>query len=99
MDESDIRIINDYQSAESLRKVTATTCPAVCSSRIDIALDGEMIRGVSFTGGCHGNAQGLSALCLGMKIRDVIDRLDGINCSGRGTSCTDQLARVLKKLI
>jgi len=98
MGELDVKIINDYTSSDGLRKVVAATCQAVCSTRIDIALDGDVIRGVSFTGGCHGNAQGISALCIGMKIKDVISRLEGINCSGRGTSCPDQLARVLKEL-
>lgn len=98
MDDLDVKIINDYTSSDGMRKVVASTSQAVCSSRIDIALDGEVIRGVAFTGGCNGNAQGVSALCVGMKAKDVIARLEGINCSGRGTSCPDQLARVLKKI-
>ncbi len=81
-----------------LRKAVFQTCDVVCSRQIDIELDGEIIRRVQYTGGCHGNTQGLSALVQGMRKADVIARLEGINCKGRGTSCPDQLARALKKL-
>ena len=47
---------------------------------------------------CHGNTQGLSALCAGMRKDEVIARLEGINCKNRGTSCPDQLASALKKM-
>ncbi|MBP5486661.1 MAG: TIGR03905 family TSCPD domain-containing protein, partial [Bacteroidales bacterium] len=53
---------------------------------------------VKYTNGCNGNTQGVAALIAGMKVDDAIRRLDGINCKGRGTSCPDQLARVLKSL-
>ena len=72
-------------------------CQGTCSRQIDIDLDGETIRNVQFTGGCHGNTQGIAALVRGMRIDEVIARLDGIDCHGKGTSCPDQLARALKK--
>lgn len=72
-------------------------CQGTCSRQIDIDLDGEMIRNVQFTGGCHGNTQGIAALVRGMRVDEVIARLDGIDCHGKGTSCPDQLARALKK--
>ena len=52
-----------------------------------------------FTGGCNGNTQGVSKLVEGMKVQDVIDRLEGINCNGRGTSCPAQLAEALKSAL
>ena len=82
----------------SVRRASFPTCDAVCSRQIDIELDGDVIKSVQYTGGCHGNTQGLSALVVGMKKADVIARLEGINCKGRGTSCPDQLARALKML-
>ena len=82
----------------SIRRESFQTCDAVCSRQIDIELDGDVIKSVQYTGGCHGNTQGLSALVIGMKKADVIARLDGINCKGRGTSCPDQLSRALKML-
>lgn len=71
----------------------------VCSRKItaDIAEDGT-IKGVCFTGGCPGNAIGVSRLVEGMNIDQVIKTLEGVNCNGRGTSCPDQLARMLKEI-
>lgn len=72
-------------------------CRRTCSRQIDIDLDGETILNVRFTGGCHGNTQGVAALVRGMRRDEVIARLDGIDCHGKGTSCPDQLARALKE--
>lgn len=69
-----------------------------CSRQIDIELDGDAIRRVCFTGGCHGNAQGIAALVSGMRLEEVIARLEGIDCKGKGTSCPDQLAKALKQM-
>lgn len=71
----------------------------VCSSYIDIELDGEIIKSVSFTGGCHGNLQGISSLVQGMNARDAITRLKGIRCGYKATSCPDQLATALETLL
>lgn len=71
----------------------------VCSSFIDIELDGETIKQVSFTGGCHGNLQGISRLVEGMNIHDAISRLKGIRCGYKNTSCPDQLATALELLL
>lgn len=68
----------------------------VCSRQIQFKIDGDVVRDVKFTGGCHGNLQGIAKLVEGMKIDDVIQRLDGINCNGKGTSCPDQFAKALK---
>ena len=83
---------------DGIRKVSFRTCDVVCSMQIDIALEGDTVREVRYTKGCHGNTQGLAALCKGMKVNDIITALDGIDCKGRGTSCPDQLARALKQL-
>ena len=83
---------------DGLQKASFQTSDAVCSKQLDIELEGDVIRSVRYTGGCHGNTQGIGALLVGMKKADVIARLEGINCKGRGTSCPDQLARALKQL-
>jgi len=74
-------------------------CQGTCSRQIDIELDGETIRSVVFTGGCHGNTQGIAALVRGMKAADAIARLEGIDCRGKGTSCPDQLAKALRQAL
>ena len=92
-------VVKLYDTMEGgLRKTAFQTCAVVCSVQIDIETEGDTIRKIQFTKGCHGNTQGIASLCVGMKIADVIARLDGINCKGRGTSCPDQLARALKQL-
>lgn len=69
----------------------------VCSRKMDIELDGDVITAVKITGGCAGNTQGVSKLLIGMKIDDAIERLEGIRCGFKPTSCPDQLAQALKK--
>lgn len=80
-----------------MRKYSFLTCGLVCSTQIDIDVEGDTIRRVKYTNGCNGNTQGVAALCVGRKVKDVINMLDGIDCKGRGTSCPDQLARALKQ--
>ena len=67
-----------------------------CSQRILFEVEGDILKNVQFIGGCNGNLKGIGALVEGMKIDDVIDRLDGTTCGGKPTSCPDQLAKALK---
>ena len=70
-----------------------------CSVLIDVVADEDnIIQNVAFLGGCDGNLQGICRLVKGQKIDDVINRLDGIRCGDKPTSCPDQLCRALKKL-
>ena len=72
------------------------TTEGVCSERIFFTIDGGRVSRVEFVGGCEGNLQGVASLVEGMEVDEVIRRLRGIDCSGRGTSCPDQLARALE---
>mgnify|MGYP000127050481 CR=1 FL=1 len=67
-----------------------------CSRIIDFEVENGIVKDVVFTGGCHGNLQGIGALVKGMKIEDVISKLEGIRCREKPTSCPDQLAQALK---
>lgn len=69
-----------------------------CSSAINLEVEGDIIKSVSFIGGCNGNLQGISRLVEGMKVEDAISRLKGIRCGFKNTSCPDQLARALESL-
>lgn len=72
----------------------------VCSRQITVEIsDDGIIESVKFLGGCNGNTQGISALVKGMTVEDAIERLEGIDCGGRGTSCPDQLANALKQAL
>ena len=68
----------------------------VCSKQIEIEIDGDTIVSCKFLGGCSGNTQGICALVKGMSIENAIERLEGIRCGFRATSCPDQLACALK---
>ena len=69
----------------------------VCSRKIEIELDGNIIKSVKFTGGCAGNTQGVARLLVGMTADEAITRLEGIKCGFKPTSCPDQLATALKE--
>ena len=70
----------------------------VCSQLIEIETEGNIIQDVRFTGGCNGNLQGISALLKGMTVENAIDRLSGIRCGFKDTSCPDQLSRALRAM-
>lgn len=83
---------------KGLNKVNFTyKTSGVCSRSINIELDGETVVSARFEGGCNGNTKGITALVEGMNIDEVINKLEGINCGFRGTSCPDQLAKALKQ--
>lgn len=65
----------------------------VCSRELVIIVEKDIIKAVNIVGGCPGNSLGVSKLCVGLSLDDVIDKLSGIDCRGRGTSCPDQLAK------
>ena len=62
-----------------------------------IEIEGDTVKSLSVLGGCNGNLKGISSLVAGMKIDEIIKRLDGIDCGGKGTSCPAQLAIALKQ--
>ncbi len=67
----------------------------VCSTEIHIDVKDDKIENVNFVRGCAGNLLGISSLVKGMKVTDAIDKLQGIQCGSKGTSCPDQLAKAL----
>lgn len=75
------------------------TPKGVCSRRMLVEVEDGVVKSLQVTGGCHGNLQGISKLVEGMTVEEVIRRLDGINCNGKGTSCPDQLAQALKQVV
>ena len=85
---------------DGIRHVTAVPGGGVCSRRIEleIAVKGHVIRNAKFIGGCPGNTVGVCSLLKGMKVEDAIQKLSGIPCGDKPTSCPDQLSRVLKSL-
>lgn len=82
-----------------MKQLDYQTC-GTCSTLIHVAVDDDgRIADARFAGGCHGNTQGVAALVKGMAADEAVRRLEGIDCHGKGTSCPDQLARAIKKLM
>ena len=94
----DFQIIKD-EVTDSVRFISAIPSNKVCPVRIDIEVSGDVVRQVVFTGGCNGNGKGIGALVKGMTVEAVIEKLSGIRCGMKPTSCPDQLAAALKNLV
>lgn len=96
-DVEDYVIVKD-EVVDGVRCVIATPSAKVCSKQIDIEIKDGIIQKVVYTRGCEGNAKGIGALVKDMSVEEAIRRVDGITCGKRGTSCPDQLAKILKAL-
>ena len=75
------------------------TPKGVCSRRMLVEVEDGVVKSLQVTGGCQGKLLGISKLVEGMTVEEVIRKLDGINCNGKGTSCPDQLAQALKQVV
>ncbi len=73
-------------------------CRGTCSSKVEFEIDGNAVSNISFTGGCNGNLKGIASLAEGMDVDTVIERLKGITCGFKSTSCPDQLARAIEEV-
>ena len=71
----------------------------VCPMQLDFDLDGDVVTNIQFQGGCNGNLKGIGRLVEGLPVDEVISRLEGIPCGMKSTSCPDQLATALKKVM
>ena len=68
------------------------TTKGTCSRQISFDLDGNIVRNVEFIGGCNGNLKAVSALVEGLSVEQIEERVKGIKCGFKTTSCSDQLA-------
>lgn len=75
------------------------TPKGVCSQKMEIELEDGVIKNVKVIGGCDGNLKGIMSLVKGCRAEDVIERLNGIECRTKGTSCPDQLAKALEEAV
>lgn len=80
--------------AETIYKTHGT-----CSREIKVSVEDGIIKHVEFVGGCSGNTAGISKLVEGMPASDAIERLSGIRCGFKSTSCPDQLAKALETIV
>jgi uncharacterized protein (TIGR03905 family) len=70
-----------------------------CSRKVILDVTDGIITDCAFVGGCAGNTAGVASLVKGMKVEDVIDKLKGIRCGFKSTSCPDQLAKALEEAL
>ena len=71
----------------------------VCARQFEIQAEDGIIQSVQVTGGCSGNLQGISSLLKGMPVQEAIQRMEGIRCGMKSTSCPDQMAQALKQFL
>ena len=70
-----------------------------CARNISVELDNDVIKEVKFTGGCDGNLKGISSIVKGMSVDQVEEKLAGIKCGAKPTSCPDQLAKAIRQAV
>lgn len=68
-----------------------------CSQLISMDLDGDVVRNISFMGGCNGNLKAIPILVDGWTVAQIEEKLAGVECGRRGTSCADQLAKAVRR--
>ena len=90
-------IIDEKRIPEVIMKKSFRTS-GTCASMIDVEVEDGVIIDVGFSGGCEGNLTGVSRLVTGMQVNDAIERLRGITCGRKSTSCPDQLAKALESM-
>ena len=71
----------------------------VCARKITFDIEEGIVKNIRFSGGCAGNTQGVAALAEGMSADELINRLSGIRCGFKGTSCPDQLAKAVAEAV
>ena len=71
----------------------------VCSSKIKLLIEGDILKDLEVIGGCPGNLQGIKTLVKGMKLTDIKSKLKGIKCGFKNTSCPDQIANAIDKYL
>ncbi|HBR01357.1 MAG TPA: TIGR03905 family TSCPD domain-containing protein [Ruminiclostridium sp.] len=70
-----------------------------CSTQVQFDIKSGKIYNVRFQGGCNGNLKGIGALIEGMDAGDVMEKLKGIKCGFKSTSCPDQLSRAIEEVL
>lgn len=68
----------------------------VCSQQMNVKIEDGVVQKVEIVGGCHGNSQGVARLVEGMRAEDAIQKIQGICCGYKATSCPDQLSKALQ---
>lgn len=71
----------------------------VCARGCTMQVEDNIIKEIEVHGGCDGNLKGLMSLLVGMSVEEACEKLEGITCRERPTSCPDQIAKSLKSML
>lgn len=71
----------------------------VCATSVEFSIEDGIVTALQFEGGCSGNTQGIARLAVGMKAEDVAEKLRGVRCGRKPTSCPDQLSLAVEKAL
>ena len=66
-----------------------------CSQKVIFDLDDDIVSNVEVIGGCNGNLKGICSLIDGLTVQEIYDKLAGIRCQSKATSCPDQIAQAV----
>ena len=70
-----------------------------CSSMIDFDIVDGKLHNITYTGGCNGTLKAIGSILEGADAKFAVERLSGIRCGFKDTSCGDQLARAIREAI
>ena len=72
----------------------------VCSTNISYEIDDAgVVRHIEFTNGCQGNGRGISKLAEGLTPQQIIEKLEGVKCHHKTSSCPNELALAMKEYL
>lgn len=91
-----VKLLSDITRENGVREIRVETCKEVCSKQIVVSIKDGIIVDAEIVGGCPGNTLGVTKLVKGMKVEEAIDKLEGIPCADKTTSCPDQLTKALR---
>ncbi|MBQ0059524.1 MAG: TIGR03905 family TSCPD domain-containing protein [Lachnospiraceae bacterium] len=84
------------KTSQSWTSPATSLTKGTCSQIISLDLDGDLVRNIKFMGGCDGNLKAIPVILEGWSVDQIEEKLTGINCGRRGTSCADQLAKAVR---
>ena len=74
------------------------TTENTCARNIKVEINGNVVTNIEFLGGgCNGNLKAIPKLVDGWTVEMIEEKLQGITCGRRPTSCADQLARAVRE--
>lgn len=71
----------------------------VCPTELEFDLEGDRVTNIRFHGGCNGGLKTIASLVDGWTVDQIAEKLEGVTCGPKSTSCSNELVRELKKAL